>query len=443
MMRRALYLTLALAAIAGDHALGQSATASRGIHNVTTEGFDVEGIHVVLRQSTLTNVVAVNLYLLGGVRQAPASLGGIEPFLLEVSDRGTAKFPKETLRHLMSRLGSEIVMAPSVDWTLFGIRATTDVLDSTWMVFSDRLMAPRLDSAEVELLRAQFLSGVSQRRDSPESLLNFLADSIAFAGHPYSLPIVGTEKSLSAITLADLRKYQQSQMVKSRMLLVVVGNVSRSHLEQLVRSTLARLPKGDYVWKAPETLPLMPATVVVSQQDLPTNYILGYYPGPLATDKDYQALRVATSVLSGRMFSEIRSRQNLTYAVHAPFLDRAATAGGLYVTTVSPDTTLKLMRAAIDELQNELLNPQGLERLVQHFLTGYFLDNETNAAQADFLARAQIYRGDFKVAERFVDELRDVTPDDIRRVARKYMKNIRFAYVGNPSQLDKDLIKMF
>jgi zinc protease len=176
---------------------------------------------------------------------------------------------------------------------------------------------------------------------------------------------------------------------------------------------------------------------------LPTNYILGYYSGPLANGRDYQALRVATSVLTGRMFAEIRTRQNLTYDVHAPFVDRAATAGGLYVSTVSPDTTLKLMRAAIVDLQQGTLDPGGLRQLEEQFITEYFLDNETNAAQADFLARSELYEGDYKEADRFVDELKRVTPEDIQRVARKYMKGFRFAYVGDPSKLNPRTISLF
>jgi zinc protease len=183
--------------------------------------------------------------------------------------------------------------------------------------------------------------------------------------------------------------------------------------------------------------------LVIERRQLPTNYIVGYYSGPLASGADYRALRVATSVLTGRMFAEIRSRQNLTYDVHAPFLDRAATVGGLYVSTVSPDTTLKLMRAAINDLQTGLLDPVGLREMEQQFITEYFLDNETNAAQADFLARAQLYEGDYRSADNFVRDLRSVTPEAVQRVARRYMKGFRFAYVGDPSKLNPRTISLF
>lgn len=408
-----------------------------------TTSFDVSGIQVILRQSTANNVVAANLYLLGGTRQVTPETAGIEPLLLEVSDRGTARYSRTVLRRKMSALGSEIVTEPSDDWTMFGIRTTAEVLDSTWAIFSSRLTEPTLNPDDVSLVRNQFLSGIRQRRDDPDALAEFLADSIAFSGHPYGIPVTGTESSIMAIDARALKAYHDAQIVKSRMLLVVVGNIDRAHVERLVKGSLAQLPAGSYKWKSPPRLPEREAAVVVEARNLPTNYLIGYYSGPLATSDDYQALRIATSVLTGRLFAEIRTRENLTYDVHAPFVDRAASAGGLYVSTASPDTTLKLMRTALTELQEGLVDRDGLDRLEQQFLTEYFLDNETNGAQADFLARSQLYRGDYRQADKFVEELRNVTPEAVRRVAKKYMRGIRFAYVGDSAKLQRELISRF
>ena len=408
-----------------------------------TTSFDVSGVHVILRQNNANNVVAANLYLLGGARQVTNGNAGIEPILLDVSERGTLHYPKNSLRRGMSRLGSEIVTTPGADWTMFGIRSSTEVFDSTWAIFADRVMYPTLAQAEVNLVKAIYLSGIRQRRDDPDALADYLADSITFVGHPYAVSVVGNEKSIQALDSATLRDYHRSQFVTSRMLLVVVGNIDRAHIERLVSQSIGKLPKGSYAWTAPPRIPEASTALVVERRNLPTNYILGYYSGPLASGDDYQALRVATSVLTGRMFAEIRTRQNLTYDVHAPFVDRAATVGGLYVSTVSPDTTLKLMRAAVQDLQTGTLDPVGLRQLEEQFITEYFLDNETNAAQADFLARSQLYEGDYREAERFVDELKRVTPEAVQRVARRYMKNFRFAYVGDPSKLDPRTIALF
>ncbi|MCR4339893.1 MAG: insulinase family protein, partial [Gemmatimonadaceae bacterium] len=354
-----------------------------------TIAFDVEGIRVILRE-TDNNIVAANLYLLGGARQLTPQNAGVELMLLQASEHGTRSYPRDVLRRKMSRLGTEIVLDAEKDWSMFGIRSTTDVFDSTWAIFADRLMHPLLQPAEVDLVRGQFLSGISQRRDDPDALARYLADSIAFAGHPYAIPVAGTHSSISQLTSNILREYQRGQIVKSRMLLVVVGDVERAKLESLIRGSLAQLPAGTYRWTLPPPAPRGEATVIFEQRPLSTNYVIGYYAGPVSNERDLQTLRIATSVLTGRMFADIRTRRNLTYDVHAPFVENAAVLGGLYVTTTSPDVTLGLMRQHVTELQRELIDAQGLKRLSAQFVTEYLLDNETNAAQADFLARAEL-----------------------------------------------------
>jgi zinc protease len=409
----------------------RSFAASQAVADSGTVAYEASGIRVVHRIAATSDIVVANLYLLGGVRQITPDNAGIERLLLEASERGTRSYPKERLRRTMARLGTTIVTGTSTDWTSIGLRATRATLDSTWRIMASRITEPQLDSAEVEIIREQMLAAVRQRQDSPDALLDFLSDSFAFAGHPYANTSTGTEHSLSAITAADLRRYHAAQIVKSRMLLVVVGNVTRTQVERLVESTLGRLPPGTYTWALPDTLPRARAGVHVVDRPLPTNYIMGLYPGPRADSPDYHALRIASAILAGQLFGEIRSRRNLTYAVDAPFVERAVAAGGLYVTTVNPEVTVDVMRQQLVALKGSYVPEDGLERLIQQFLTQYFLDNESAAEQANFLARAQLYYGDHRAAAQFEARLRAVKPEDIRRVAQQYMRDVRFVFVGD------------
>ena len=440
-------LGAALLATGGElSAQERAATESsrRPAPDTSTVDFTTRGVRVILRRNSANDVIAANLYLLGGVRQATEANAGIEPFLFAASERGTAKYPGERARLTAEALGSTFVIEPTPDWTMFGFRALRATLDSTWSLFADRIMAPSLEPQAVELIRAQLLAGARSRRDSPDALVSYLADSLGFAGHAYAISPVGTEASIAGLTPDALREYRESQIVTSRMLLVVVGNVDRATVERLVTSTLGSLPKSTYAWTPPDAAPVHDGALTVVQRPLPTNYLLGRFTGPAAEQwEDYQALRVATAILSGRLFNEIRARRNLTYAVDATFTEGAISAGGIYITTVLPDSALTLIRKEVARLQYELVDAASLARLVQGFLTEYFLNNETNAAQGDFLARAALYRGDYRAAGRFVDELRDVTPEDVRRVARQYIQNIRWAYVGNPARITGERARTF
>jgi zinc protease len=433
--------------IVGAMLIAATAAPARALHaqgvDTSTTSFDVNGLRVILRRNTANDVVAANVYLLGGTQQLSPATQGIESLLLHVSERGTKHFPRASVRQLTAALGSTVSIDPSEDWTRFGFTAVRENFDSTWVIFADRLVAPTIDSNEVELVRARMMAEFREAEQNPDPLVTRLADSVAHVGQPYGFSPTGTESSLRSITLAALRHYQVTQMVTSRMLLVVVGNIERPRLEQLVQRTLAQLPRGTYAWAPPHPPAKSGKALVVREAHLPTNYLLGFYAGPSARNPDYQALRVASAVLSGRFFTEIRSRRNLSYEVEAPFLERAIADGGVYVTTTDPNATLQIMRTEIDRLQRELIDEQGLERLTQQFITDYFLKNETNADQATFLARAQIYLGDYRAANHFVDDLRRVRPEDVRRVARQYMRNFRFVYLGKSGALSRALIDQF
>jgi zinc protease len=437
MIGRIVLLLVALATLAG-HPAASVAQADTG-----TTAFDVNGLKVILRRNAANDVVAANLYLLGGTQQLTPATQGIETMLLATSELGTKSFPREAVRRTTTQLGSTILIRAADDWTMFGFTTIRSAFDSTWAVFADRVMAPTLDSVDVELVRARMISAVRTAENSPDPIVNHLADSLSYVGHPYSFAPEGTEPALQSITVDAVRKYQANQMVTSRMLLVVVGNIERARLEPLIQKTIAQLPRGSYTWSPPREPPKLGRALVVREATLPTNYLLGYYPGPTARDPDYQVLRIATAVLSGRFFTEIRSRRNLSYEVEAPFVERAISNGGIYVTTTDPNATLELMRAEIERLQRELIDPRGLERLIQQFITDFFLKNETNGDQATFLARAQIYQGDYRAANRFVDDLRRVRPEDVRRVARQYIHDFRFVYLGKPDALSRSLIAQF
>ena len=408
-----------------------------------TTRFDVDGVRVILRRNPSNEVIAANLYLLGGARQITPQNAGIEALLLLASERGTRKFPGATVRQRTATLGSTISIEANDDWSAIGLHAIRGTFDSTWAILADRVMAPTLSPGEVEIARDQLIAGARQRATHPDNAAEELADSLLYQQHPYALEATGTPASLASITVPQLRAYHAQQFVTSRMLLVVVGNVERADVERLVRGTIATLPRGSYKWTPPPSTTTTGRALAIENRTIPTNYVLGYVPGPVATNPDYVALRVATAVLSGRLYTEVRSRRNLSYDVESQFIERAQGVGGLYVTTVDPNAVLRIMRHELSTLQTETVDPEGLKRLEQQFITEYYLKNETNADQANVLARAEVFAGDYRAADRFMSDLQRVTPDDVRRVARQYLKDFRFAYVGDASKLDRSLLSQF
>src|SRR6185437_13289785 len=326
-----------LIACATSHPEQRMTVTSAEGHTVRFDSVTVSymagGVQVIQRPNYANDVVAVHLYLLGGTRQLTPATQGIEALLLRASEYGTTNYPGGATREAWGRTGSEIIIDPSEDWTVYGFMGLRQDFDSSWNVWADRLMHPTLSTSAVSLVRGRMISALRRSRDDPDAYVSMLADSVTFAGSPYGLQPAGTEQTLAALDSAALSAYARAQMVTSRMLLVVVGSVDRAAVTAAVTRTLATLPHGTYVWSLPAAPRRMQTSVTFVQRPLQTNYILGLFEGPPASEADLQAFRVATAFLSSRISGAVCEERGLSYAAGAPFTELGVSTGGIYVTT--------------------------------------------------------------------------------------------------------------
>jgi zinc protease len=404
--------------------------------DTSTTDYTASGIHVIQRQTAANDVVAVDLYLLGGTQQLTPEMAGVEALALHAGNYGTDRYPGHEWQRALARSGSEFVIEPASDWTLVGFRGVVEQFDSTWAVFADCLDHPTLDSASVAVARQRMVLAARARDISPDGALRVLADSVAFAGHPYGLEPQGTEASLANLTPAVLQRYAREQYVKSRMLLVVVGNIPRQAVEAAIGRTLALLPEGNYTWHPPAPVAARSApSLTAVQRVTSTNYLLGYFQGPPVTSRDYPAFEIATHLLGARLNNSIRQDRSLSYAPSAPFIGRALATGGIYVSTPLPSEVMPIVRAVIDSLRSVEVSFIGLDYFTRQFMTRRLAANGSNAAQAGSLGEAQIYGGDYRQASIKRDEFRSVNPAGIVQAARRYMRNTQFVYLGDTTRL--------
>lgn len=431
---RTFRLAIILAATVVAPAMGRA----QSVVDSVTVAYEVNGLRILHRRTTATNFFAANLYLLGGARQITAANAGIEPFLLMVSEYGTRSYPGEETRRAVARTGSLMFVSPTYDWTSFEIHGVKEEFDSTWAVFADRLMHPAFDSAGMAIVRERMLASVLSRQTSPDAHVAVLAESLAFRGHPYANDPTGNEASIRAVTADDLRKYAGEQLVTSRMLLVVVGDIPREQLDRAVAGTLGTLSRGNYTWTLPDPWKPAKAEVAAAQRSIPTNYIFGYLPGPQASSPDYPAFEYAMTILGNVVSTVVREEAGLSYAANVSVMRRGATGAGIYVSTTRPDTVIKLVNSIFDFYERDATIPRPvLRRAAQSLKTEYLYRMESAASHADMLARAQLYDGDFRAASRRAELMGKVGYPDMRRALKTYARNFQYGFVGDTTRLPR------
>jgi zinc protease len=390
--------------------------------------YDVSGIRVLQRRTENSDIVAVRLYLLGGTRQLTPRTAGIEPLLLQAAAYSAGR--------AFDRTGSVLRLEPEADWTVYGFTGLVADLDASWRAFSDRLVQPTLSDEAIARARARLLVQAHRRYTEPDQRISLIAMRALFRDHPYAIDPGGTEASLAALSPDDVRAYARDQIVTSRMLLAVVGAVTRAHVESLVTATLGRLPRGDYRWTLPPSPPKLTPGWLVENRDLPTSYVLGLFSGPSPTaGQRYWSFRVATAVLSSQINYAIRVRHSLSYAAYAPFYDQALPVGGAYVSSPKPDEALALIHQAIRDLATLRFDAYSLGRFIDGYRFDYLVDNATAERQADFLARAELYLGSYRKGEESLQLLHRVLPEDLAPIVYAHMGNIQYAYLGDTTRM--------
>lgn len=434
MSRAAAAVILALTGLLAPQPAGAQAAASRAD---TTLTYDVNGLRVIHHpRDSSSTVIGVQLYLLGGARQVTPSTAGVELFLLSASEYGTRAYPGDATRRALAETGSIIQLNATVDWTVFGFHGVKQEFDSTWAVFADRVMHPQLDSAGMRIVRARLLDAVARRTTSPQSQAWFVAESLAYRGHPYAVDPAGNAASLSALTADDLRAFAREHLVTSRMLLVVVGDVTPDAVKQAVSRTLGTLPRGSYAWTLPPAVSATKPELVVVERPTATNYIVGYINGPPRSSKDHPAFVRAMQVLSGWLFREVRGKSALSYAAYVSPLDRGAPGAMLFMSTTLPDSAVRLANRLLREYEREVTVPRwALHRSAQAFNSEYIYRTESASEHADMLARAQLYDGDHRAAARYGAVMQRLAFADLRKAVMEYAKNIQYGYVGDPSKV--------
>ncbi|MEJ7713619.1 MAG: hypothetical protein WKF84_28170 [Pyrinomonadaceae bacterium] len=88
-----------------------------------------------------------------------------------------------------------------------------------------------------------------------------------------------------------------------------------------------------------------------------------------------------------------------------------------------------------------MITAREISAVVSQYLTGYYLSQETNAAQAGGASHTYelIEGGGWKNAFQYMNRLRASTPADVQRVANTYMRNMRFVVLGDAASVDKNI----
>jgi len=408
-------------------------------------GLEVYGI-----TSKEVPLIRFSIEMEGGLLLEDPNKVGVSNLLANLMTKGTKNKTPQELEEAIELLGSSIyVNAEDEKITLSGSSLARNY-EATMELVREILLEPRWDEEEFKLTKQQALSRIKQQKANPNSIAEDEFKKLIYgSNHILSNNNLGTEESVEAIGLEDLKKYYRENLSPKNALFMAVGDLDKEKAEASLRAISANWkPKNVTIPEFPK--PEAPETSKVYFYDVPgakQSVIKIGAPGLAATDADFYSAEVMNYRLGGGGFAskltqELREGKGYTYGIRSRF-NGGKLVGPFEISSgVRSNITfeaVELIKQIMEDYPEDL-DPNDLEVTKGFMIKSNARKFETLQAKLGMLSDISNYDLPDDYIKQREEKATNFTLEDLQDLARKYINpdNMIYLIVGDAeTQLDK------
>jgi zinc protease len=409
------------------------------------------GLQFLFVPNRAAPALALDLWVrAGSADEAPGEEGMahlVEHMLFKGSQR---RGPGEAARQVEG-LGGEINAYTSHDHTVYSLVLASRYADLGLEILADAVRGPSFDPAELEREKAVVVEELRRSRDLPHHVLSQLLFARAYRIHPYGRSILGREETVGRFSRDACQAFHRRWYRPGNMVLVAAGDADPAALEARVRELLApgkpaRAPRRH----RPREPRAEGFRACFQERELTEVYFDLAFPGPAARHPGVAAVDLLMAVLvqgeASRLQHRVKLDRNLVRTVsggaYTPDDPGLLCFGGV----AEPGRFGPAFEAIAEEVfrfQRELAGPRELERARESLEADFLYQKETAEGQARKAGFFHVVLGGTAEEDRYLDRLRRVSAEDLRRAARTYFRADRAVLValhprGGPPGLSGD-----
>lgn len=414
--------------------------AGAQVREVTSRG----GLRAWLVEDHALPLITVSFSFEGGAAIDPDGKEGVSTLLASLLDEGAGDLDSRSFQNALAERSISLGFAADEDRLSGVMRTLTRESDNAFALLRLAIHEPRFDNEALERMRDALISQRQYNLSDPNWLASRGFEQVAMAGHPYGRAAEGTVESLKAIRRDDLVAAVPQHLVRNRLTVAVVGDITAEALAVVLDQVFGDLPVGA---ESPGVPPLQvggAGETVLIPRDQPQTALLAGLPGIRRDDPDWFAALTMTYVLGGgfqsRLMSEIRVKRGLTYGISSALVPYAA--GGVFYTLASSDNAkvaelLTELRAQLKSMAMGGVTDAELAE-AKTYLTGSFaLRFSSSARIADVLLEVQRLGLSPRYLADRANLINAVTQTDVARIAEKMLRPeaLTLIAVGAPDGL--------
>lgn len=398
------------------------------IPEVTRHTMD-NGLTVLLMEYRKVPVVHFRMVVRGGSALDPEGMEGTAAITASLMREGTAERSATDIARAIDFIGGSLSVNAGLDYCAAVAEALAKDADTCLALFADVILHPAFPRDELERERKQRLAALDAVKEEPGSVTSMVFTRSVYGGHPYGRQTGGTRSSLDAMNRKDLETFYRRTFVPRNAVLVVAGDFLRADMLAKVQSAFSGWA-GDTVEAAaiPAPEPVKGRQVVlVNKPDATQAQIRIGKIGIDIRNPDYYAVTVANTIFgsgfTSRLVEELRVKRSLTYGAGSGF--SSGLAGGSF--SIGTFTKNETLGEAIDVILEEVqkFREKGATadevKKSQNYLAGSFARSlQSPGAIASRLTDIELYGFPPDYLTRYIERLRGVTGEDVRKAVRRY-----------------------
>jgi predicted Zn-dependent peptidase len=368
------------------------------------------GLALVTQRMDWVESAAFSLLVPAGCARDPRELLGLANITCEMVERGCGTRDSRQFVNDLENLGVDHSSSVSIAHTSFGGAMPAEKIEAALAIHADLVQRPHLPADQLEDAR---LACIQEIRALEDDLAQRAMQELRRRryGDPFGRNNQGTLDSMQRITLGDLRQFFAAHYRPNGAILSVAGNIDFPRLRDCVGQLFAPWPAVPAT--TPDEIAGDQASAHVTHDSNQTHITIGYPSVPYAHPDYYQA-RAAVGVLSdgmsSRLFTEVREKRGLCYAVYAvchTLRDRGSVLCYAGTTTERAQETLDVMLRELT-LLGQGVRPDELQRLKARLKSSLIMQQESSSGRSGSIAADWYYLHRVQTLEqvgKIVDEL--------------------------------------
>jgi zinc protease len=405
--------------------------AEAGLRQQVFETVLPNGLKVLLLENHKAPLVTFQVWYRVGSRNEAWGKTGLSHMLEHMMFKGTEKVSSEEFSRIIQENGGNDNAFTSRDYTAYFENLSSDRIQVAIDLESDRMQNLLLHEEDFKTER---MVVTEERRlrteDNPTAYLSEQLEATAFQIHPYHWPIIGWMEDIARFTLEDLRAYYRTYYNPVNAFLIVVGDLKKEELLPRIERAFGQIPKGvvpnqDRDRDPPQT---GERRIFVKKEAQLPSIIMGYHV-PNLREPDSYVLDVIATILSGgkssRFYQSLIREKRLVLSADVDYSLISRDPSLFYLSAeLLPNKEVPEVEKALDEeierLKKEPVGERELEKVKNQLEASFVFGQDSIFNQAMLLAQHEVALS-WKAIDDYIPAIRKVIPEDIQRVAKKYL----------------------